>query len=174
MPIGKRTNKNKELGDAGEALTRKYFNLQATSGSGAGAYDKLDCKNDWVRVETKTTATESYSLNLQKFHGWRLQAAQDRKAFFMHIIPKVDGKLVWEDSFVVCTASMYLSLKDDSTQYAKEVKGNYKLVFKDLLASRNWSTYNYVWCLIPEDGARLVVVRAPYFKQLLDKDNEDA
>lgn len=183
MPIGKRTNKNREKGDRGEDLTREKFGLAPTSGSGCGSFDKLDCKNDWLRVEVKVTEKDHYTVNFSKFELWRLHAANDRKQMFLHIIPERGKKLVWEESLVACSRSLLVALSDsrdrsrwDQTHRYCEENAKVELI--------GWAPeYSALFIDDPRELIRefhselvdssFVVVRAPYFKQLLDKDNED-
>lgn len=178
MPIGKSINKNKKLGDEGELVTQEHFGLVPTSGSGCGRFDKQDSKNDWLRVETKATGKDHYVLNFKKFTLWRQQAAKDRKQFFLHLIPKVNGKLSWRDSVVICTEIYYKSLGGDcSTGYNALIEGTEtcKIYFEKIGAYRNWSAGYVEIHNIKSDKywPPLIAVLAPEFKKLLDKDNDD-
>lgn len=92
-----------EIWKQAEFLTQKEFNLKPTSGSGRG-YDKLDAKDNFFRVDTKSqdiSKYKSYGINFGEFKDMRLQATKDRKQFFLHVVPYDDKGLKPEDSFVV-------------------------------------------------------------------------
>ncbi len=173
---------NQERGNAGEELTQLMFNLQGTGGSGVGAYDKLDSKNRWIKAETKCTSKGYYQLSIEKFEKWRFQAAQDRRQFFLHLIPEVSGETSWEYSLVVISKGYFKSLAPedlDETHYLKyfEVNKSFKVEFGKLCPQKFWAvgedipetwTEGY-WELATPSG-NLVVLRAPYFKELLEKE----
>lgn len=174
--ITKLTNQDK--GSAGENLTKKMFNLSGTGGSGVGAYDKLDCKNQWIKAETKCTGRQFYTLSIEKFEKWRLQAAEDRRQFFLHLIPETNGKLNWEQSLVVITEAYFLALAPDTEKLAWShnfVEKSHQIKFGVL------KQLEHVHSSIPDPleeidrlttptGSGLIVLRAPYFKELLEKD----
>lgn len=174
---------NQDKGNAGENLTKKMFNLQGTGGSGVGAYDKLDCKNQWIKAETKCTGRPFYTLSIEKFEKWRLQAAEDRRQFFLHLIPETNGKLNWEQSLVVITEAYFMALAPsdlDETHYFKyfEINKSYKIEFNKLNPlivapdiEGPWSTLEGYWKLTTPTGSGLIVLRAPYFKELLEKED---
>ncbi len=177
MPIGKRINKNKIKGDKGELLTQKFFNLKPTSGSGAGAYDKLDSKNDYLRVETKTTEKSEYVVDFDKFITWGLQAAQDRKQFFLHIIQEYDGSLDLESSVVACRRSLLIALSspqdrqhwDQVHRYypGKRVPVNFTMTLP-YVTDRSEIVERVVEYHSEVLDSSFVTVRAPYFKKLLE------
>lgn len=181
--ITKLTNQDK--GNAGENLTKKMFNLSGTGGSGVGAYDKLDCKNEWIKAETKCTGRPYYNLSIEKFEKWRLQAAEDRRQFFLHLIPETDGKLSWEQSLVVITEAYFMALAPDLPGIAHRdvfVEKSHRIKFDDYdpveLPSKYEElmggaiTFNSIDRLTTPTGSGLIVLRAPYFKELLEKDEE--
>lgn len=106
----------KELWTLAESLSHKMFKLTATSGSGRG-YDKLDGKNSFFRVETKSTSKPSWTLKFSEFQKWRLLAAKDRKNFFMHIVPVVNEEIRPDLSMVIVDAQLFKHMlenqKDD-------------------------------------------------------------
>lgn len=180
MPVGKSRNLNKEKGEAGEALTQKMFGLAPTSGSGCGRFDKQDSKNDFLRVETKTTEKDHYVLNLKKWELWRQQAAKARAQFFLHLIPEYSGVLNWEESLVVITETYFMALEPDTEKLAWShdfIEKSHQIKFGVL------KQLEHVHSSIPDpleeidrlttpSGSGLIVLRAPYFKELLEKDAE--
>lgn len=179
MPIGKSTNVNKKLGEEGEALTQLYFNLAPTSGSGCGRFDKQDSKNDFLRVETKATGKDHYTLSIEKFEGWRQQAARARSAFFLHLIPKIDGILSWEYSLVVITEAYFMALAPKTNRLAWShdfVEKSHKIKFGvlwqlDHVFSDDSDLFEEIERLTTPTGSGLIVLRAPYFKELLEKED---
>lgn len=179
MPIGKSTNKNKEKGDRGEALTQKMFGLAPTSGSGCGRFDKQDSKNEWLRVETKTTEKDHYVLNLKKWELWRQQAAKARSQFFLHLIPEETWGLDWDASLVVITDSYAKALGAYDTSgiantqewiNGKSVKINFLSGRYLNLAISERESFDFTPITFYDgEGLNLVSLPAPYFKELLEK-----
>lgn len=173
---------NQDKGNAGENLTKKMFNLSGTGGSGVGAYDKLDCKNQWIKSETKCTGRSFYQLSIEKFEKWRLQATEDRRQFFLHLIPENQGKLDWDQSLIVITEAYFIALTPDIEKlaYSHEfVNKSHKVEFGTLqqleyrehLQAALPSTLEEIERLTTPTGSGLIVLRAPYFKELLEKDD---
>lgn len=180
MPVGKSRNLNREKGEAGERLTQEMFGLAPTSGSGCGRFDKQDSKNDFLRVETKTTGADHYVLNLKKWELWRQQAAKARSQFFLHLIPEENGKLNWDQSLVVITEAYFMALAPDTVRLAWShnfIEKSHQIRFGVLqqlehVHSNIPDPLEEIDRLTTPTGSGLIVLRAPYFKELLDKDDE--
>ena len=182
MPIGKSRNLNREKGDKGERLTQEKFKLIPTSGSGCGAFDKSDSKNDWLRVETKVTNKLYYSLDIEKFHKWRFQAAKDRKQFFMHIIHENEDKsLDWDSSLVVVDRNYWNSFGDltmYSDNYVDDREVNSKttplhfdeLEYEKFTEAGTGVTSRLDLIEITSDLGNLVVVPASFWLEQLERD----
>ena len=191
MPVGKSRNLNKEKGEAGERLTQKMFGLAPTSGSGCGRFDKQDSKNDFLRVETKTTGKDHYVLKLSDWKRWRQQAAKARSQFFLHLIHEnTDGSLDEVNSRVVISYKYWEALKPETwiDEDAKLYKGlelcnvawgqewlkeGAKSVKIEIPEESTFLSGGIVWqdaCCYTGENIDLVSLPAPYFKELLEKD----
>lgn len=181
MPIGKSRNLNREKGEAGERLTQEMFGLAPTSGSGCGRFDKQDSKNDFLRVETKTTSKDHYVLKLKDWERWRQQAAKARSQFFLHLIPEEDWGLDWDSSLVVVNDAYAKALGAYDIAYMantqKWIQGKtVKISFLDgryinlAISERESHDFTPVTFYDGED-LNLVSLPAPYFKELLEKDD---
>lgn len=170
---------NQDKGNLGEDLTKKMFNLSGTGGSGVGAYDKLDCKNQWIKAETKCTSRGYYQLSVEKFEKWRFQAAEDRRQFFLHLIPESQGKLDWETSLVVITEAYFMALAPNTNRLAWShnfIEKSHKIKFGvlrqlDHVFSDDSTLFEEIERLTTPNGSGLIVLRAPYFKELLEKED---
>lgn len=94
-----------------EILTQKVFNLRPVSGSGRGPFGKGDGADENWQVDTKSTEKESFAVNFVKMKKYRLQAAKERKSFFLHIVPLEGGKIA-DDRYVTLHERDFLILLD--------------------------------------------------------------
>lgn len=179
MPIGKSRNLNREKGEAGERLTQEMFGLAPTSGSGCGRFDKQDSKNDFLRVETKTTSKDHYVLKLKDWERWRQQAAKARSQFFLHLIPEEDWGLDWDSSLVVVNDAYAKALGAydiagmANTQewiQGKSVKIKFLGSRYLNLAISERESFDFTPITFYDgEGLNLVSLPAPYFKELLEE-----
>lgn len=180
MPVGKSRNLNREKGEAGERLAQEMFGLAPTSGSGCGRFDKQDSKNDFLRVETKTTNKDHYVLKLKDWERWRQQAAKARSQFFLHLIPEEDWGLDWDSSLVVVNNTYAKALGAYNVAdlaYGQEwIQGkSVKIRFEEgcyinlPVSERESRDFTPITFYDGED-LNLVSLPAPYFKELLEKD----
>lgn len=182
--------KNRAKGNKGEALTQRMFDLAPTSSSGSGRYDKLDSKNDHLRVETKVTGADHYVLKLEDWQRWRGQAAKDRKTFFLHLIHEnEDESLDEENSRVVipeaywdaikppevemeCIGQDFEVIKGDPIAWGQEwIDLGAKSVKIDLSTPAYFMSGGVDWidiCYYSGETVSLVAVPATYFKERIN------
>jgi hypothetical protein len=99
----------KKLWELAEDLTQKVFKLNPVSGSGRGPFGKGDAKDDYYQVDTKSTEKGSFSVKREDFRKYRLQAARERKTFFLHLIFCEDNKMT-DDRYVIIHERDFLPL----------------------------------------------------------------
>jgi hypothetical protein len=102
----------KKLWEIAEALTQQVFKLNPVSGSGRGPFGKGDATSEVWQVDTKSTEKGSFAVNFKEMKKYELQAAKERKDFFLHIVPHSNGKIS-NDRYVVVHEKIFKSMLDD-------------------------------------------------------------
>ena len=151
------------------------FELAPTSSSGSGRYDKLDSKNDHLRVETKVTGADHYVLKLEDWQYWRGQAAKDRKTFFLHLIHEnEDESLDEENSRVVIPEAYWDAIKLKEFKYYAQGENWIDLGAKSTKIKLDAAVVIAAGCRFAcidyYTGENLVLVSVPafHFKTLLE------